>query len=47
MSAFFMFAIAAMYAGAAVAFGYEGKWSWCVIACCWGTGNAILGAISR
>lgn len=47
MSATFMFIIAALYICAAGAFAAEAKWAWSVIAVCWGTGNAILGAISR
>lgn len=46
MSAGFMFAIAAMYGGAAIAFYIEGKYIWFVVAFCWGIGNALLGLLS-
>lgn len=42
-----MLVIAALYIGAATAFGVEGKWAWCAVALCWGIGNAILGVISK
>ena len=47
MSAFFMLAIAIMYAGAAVSFALEGKAAWAIVACSWGVGNALLAWISR
>lgn len=47
MSLNFMLLIAVMYAGAAVSFGIEGKWGWCVVSMCWGLGNAILGLMSK
>ena len=47
MSAAFMFAIALMYAGSALSFAVDGKYSWAALCLCWGAGNAILGAISK
>lgn len=47
MSTFFMLAIAAMYAGAAFFYGWEGKWSFAILTTCWGIGNAVLAWISR
>lgn len=43
MSSAFMYAIAAMYLGAASAFVWEGKVDWGVVCLCWGLGNAVLG----
>lgn len=43
MSAAFMYAIALMYAGAAISFYVEGKYLWFVVAFAWGIGNALLG----
>jgi hypothetical protein len=46
MSAGFMYAIAILYACAAVAFYVEGKYLWFVVAFNWGIGNALLGLMS-
>ena len=43
MSTGFMFAIAAMYLAAAIAFYVEGKLPMFMVALCWGIGNAMLG----
>jgi hypothetical protein len=47
MSIYFMFFIAACYAGAAVSFAIEGKFMWAGLALCWGIGNALTGMLSK
>lgn len=47
MSAAFMYAIALMYLGAAVCFAWEEKTAYCLLSICWGSGNLILGYISK
>ena len=46
MSAGFMYAIALMYAAAAIAFFFEDKLLWAGISWSWGIGNALLGLMS-
>lgn len=47
MSIHFMLLIAGLYLAASVSFAFEGKIEWCLVALCWGVGNAILGIVSQ
>lgn len=47
MSAAFMYAIAAMYAGASICFYLEGRFLWFLLAFSWGMGSAVVAFMSH